>query len=557
MRKSPFVWFVLAVLMAAIPGMIAAQDAKVVIAAAVKAMGIENLRTLQFSGMGSIAGVGQNRNPRTAWPVSRLKAYNRQIDLGAAASQVRLVRVQGGADQTQEQFVTSTSPWSVRFDFWLTPIGFLKGAMENPTSLRSERMDEGQYQVISYSIENKYKMVGYINEQNLVSRVQTWIDNDVLGDMLVDVSYTVYKDFNGVRFPSMIIHKQGGFPVLILNVNDVRANPAVSIQPPTPSAVSASVASVQSETVAEGVYYLKGGTHHSVAIEFSDHIAVVEAPLNEQRSLAIIAEVKRLSPGKPIRYVINTHHHFDHSGGLRTYVNEGATILTHQSNEDFYAKAFATPRTLNPDRLEQSPRKARIEAVSDKKVLTDGSRTVELHLIKDNPHHDGMLMVFMPKEKIVIEVDVYTPSSTNVATAATADANPNTVSLVDSLEKLRLDFERILPLHGPGAASRADLYAAIRKPVPNITQILNPPPPPAAATGQRGQRGAAAGPSDSAMVSLLSGACTGCHSMQRISNKTGDAEAWAETVERMKGKGAELTEEETRALIDYLAKTYK
>jgi glyoxylase-like metal-dependent hydrolase (beta-lactamase superfamily II) len=341
-----------------------------------------------------------------------------------------------------------------------------------------------------------------------------------------------------------------------LNVNDVKANPAVSIQPP-PSRLSAAAAaaSVQTEKVTEGVYYLKGGTHHSVAIEFSDHVVMVEGPVNEQRSLAVIEEVKRLIPGKPIRYVVNTHHHFDHSGGLRTYVNEGVTILTHQTNADFYARAFATQRTLSPDRLEQSRKKAGIEPVSDRRVLTDGARTLELHVIKDSPHHDGILMVFLPKEKIVIEVDVYTPSQPNAP--GDVEANPNTVNFVDNLEKLRLDFEKILPLHGVRSASRDDLYAAVRKPVPDITQILNPPPVAAAAQGQRGQRGgAAAARSDTAMATLLSVACAGCHSLQRISNAKGDAQEWTETVERMKGKGAELTDEETRALIDYLARTY-
>src|SRR5438132_13984830 len=156
----------------------------------------------------------------------------------------------------------------------------------------------------------------------------------------------------------------------MLVVSDVKPNAAVHIpsrQPETRQAGPAQAAAVQWEKVADGVFYLRGGTHHSVAVEFADHVVVVEGPLNEQRSLAVIAEVNKLIANKPIRYLVNTHHHFDHSGGLRTYVDEGAIIVTHEVNKEFYEKAFSAQRTLNPDRLAQSRKKAVIETVGDKK----------------------------------------------------------------------------------------------------------------------------------------------------------------------------------------------
>jgi glyoxylase-like metal-dependent hydrolase (beta-lactamase superfamily II) len=312
-----------------------------------------------------------------------------------------------------------------------------------------KRFKADKYNVAEFRLDNKYNVVGYINDKNLLERVKTWIDNDVLGDMPVEVSYDVYKDFGGVKFPTSIIEKQGGFPVLILSVADVKPNASVSIQPPAaPAAANAAQpVSVQTEKVADGVFYLKGGTHHSVAIEFADHIAVIEAPQNEERSVAVIAAVKKSFPNKPIRYLINTHHHFDHSGGLRTYVDEGVTIVTHDSNKTFYQQTLAAPRTLKPDRLAQSQKKPSIETFADKKVLSDGTRTLELHLIKGSPHNDGILMAFLPKEKLLIEADVYTPP--NAAAATPAPINPSTVNTVENVERLKLDFETILPLHGP------------------------------------------------------------------------------------------------------------
>ena len=119
--------------------------------------------------------------------------------------------------------------------------------------------------------------------------------------------------------------------------------------------------------------------------------------------MAVIAKVKETIPNKPIRYLINTHVHFDHSGGLRTYVDEGATIVTHEMNKPYYEQAWAAPRTINPDRLAQSKKTATFETFTDKHVLTDGKRTIEIHQIAGSGHNDAFAMVYLPKEKILIE----------------------------------------------------------------------------------------------------------------------------------------------------------
>ena len=525
----------------AIPASNIAQDAGTILANTSKAMGADNLRTIQVAGMGSNAGIGQNTNPNTRWPLVRVKTYAQEIDFTGTASHVRLVRVQNGTDQTQDRYISPGSSWDSQFSFWLSPFGFLKGAAANSPGVKSETIGGAKYDVITFRLENKYNVVGYINDKNLVERVQTWIDNDVLGDMLAEVSYDVYKDFGGLKFPTSIIEKLGGFPVLILSVTDVKPNASVSIQPPSSASAANAVppVSVQVEKLTEGVFYLKGGTHHSVAVEFADHVAVIEAPLNEERSMAVIAAVKKIIPNKPIRYLVNTHHHFDHAGGLRTYVDEGTTIVTHDTNKEFYQQALAAPRTLNPDSLARSQKKPNVETFADKKVLSDGTRSLELHLIKGNPHNDGILMAFLPKEKILIESDVFTPQATAAPNAAAI--NPNTVNTVENVERLRLDFETILPLHGPGAATRADLYKAINKPVPDIAAILAAAPPPA--------------PVDPAKR-LLDTVCTACHTLNRIQSKNLPQDDWTALVEDMKGKGAILSEDDTKTVVEYLLKNF-
>jgi glyoxylase-like metal-dependent hydrolase (beta-lactamase superfamily II) len=309
-------------------------------------------------------------------------------------------------------------------------------------------------------MEGKYRYVGRINANSQVERVQTWIDNTVTGDTPVEITYSDYRDFGGVLFPGRIVRTQGGHPVLELTVSSVTANAAVDIGVPAavrefkPPAVT-----VEVEKLANGVYYLKGGSHHSLAIDQRDHIIIVEAPQNEARSEAVIAKAKETIPNKPIRYIVNTHVHFDHSGGLRTYVAEGATVVTHAMNRPYYEQVWAAPRTLNPDRLAQAKATANFETFSDKYVLTDGRRAVEVYAISGSGHNDAYAMVYLPAERILAQVDAYAAPAPNAPPPAAP--SPFAINLYDNIERLKLNVRQIAPLHGPGTVTLADLRTAV------------------------------------------------------------------------------------------------
>ena len=173
---------------------------------------------------------------------------------------------------------------------------------------------------------------------------------------------------------------------------------------------------------------------------------MIEGPQSEERASAIIAEAKRLIPGKPIRYVVNTHHHIDHSSGLRTFVAEGATVVTHEINKPYFEKIFSTPHTLNPDKLAQSKRKPTFETMTEKKVLTDGNHVIELHHLQGSGHNQGLLVVYLPKEKILVEADAYNPPAQANAPVP-SPVSPYTANLTANLERLKLDVETIIPIH--------------------------------------------------------------------------------------------------------------
>ena len=234
-------------------------------------------------------------------------------------------------------------------------------------------------------------------------------------------------------------------------LKDVRAN-----QCPDPPAVPASVRQatfpvrVETQKLADGVYLMGGGSHNSVAVEFKDWIAIFEAPLDEDRSLAVIDAVVRLIPDKPIRWVINSHQHFDHAGGLRTYVHIGATIITHWKNYDFYNRDVLNygQRTLKPDMVSLWPPTELAEgyyyeAIRENFVISDGSRNLNVHYVNPLAHTEGMLIAYLPKERLLFEADLLDTDRPR-PTPPTRDQ----ASFYTAVRKLGLDVAQIVPVHG-------------------------------------------------------------------------------------------------------------
>ena len=246
--------------------------------------------------------------------------------------------------------------------------------------------------------------------------------------------------------------------MLDLTVSDVKPNVPAGIE--VPALVTAFAETIAANKVTDGVWHMAGGSHNSVVIEMKDHIMVVVSPLYDGRAVPMLAEAKKLNPGKPIRFVVNSHHHFDHSGGLRSAVAEGATLVTSELSRPFFETTMANPNSIKPDAMQISGKKAVVTGVSGKRSFTDGARVVDVYYIEGSVHANGFLMVHLPKEKLLIEADACTPGASNSPPPAVPNALH--VNLVQNIERLKLGVDQILPLHGR-VVPLSELYTAIGK----------------------------------------------------------------------------------------------
>jgi len=459
-------------------------------------LGVAKIKTLQVTGSGANFSVGQNYTSSDPWPRVTVKNFTALVNYDTASMRVELVRESGAVmprgggapffgEQRQIQVVSGNYAWNVpvpppnapagaappmaqpnpdaaaerMVGVWSTPIGFVKGAMANNATTRGN--------TVSFTVGGKYKFEGTINGQGQVEKVRTWIDQPIVGDMRIETTYTGYKDFGGVLYPSRMVQTQDGYPALDITVSGVTANPAVNIDvPQNVRAFQPPPIRVESQKLAEGVYYLTGGTHHSFAIEMADHIVVVDTPNTQARGEAVLAKAKELIPNKPIRYVVTSHHHWDHLGGIRAAMDEGATIVTHQSNKAFLERVAKTPHTIAPDREATSKKPVKIQTVGDDYKLTDGKRVIELHRLQGYEHTGDMMIVYLPAEKILGEPDAFTPPP-----QAGAPLIPPAVvyakALNDNIKRLKLDVQTIAPFHGNRTTNVAELEKAAASPATN------------------------------------------------------------------------------------------
>lgn len=465
-------------------------QARQVVEAGIKAMGgLEELQkindvTREFSGIRSDEGQGaQPVWPRVAEPPAinkpRMKsvrdirggrAYDEIEDVIFGGQPIKFRNVLTGATA----FVTSETAKNIRV---LPP-----AVLNNSRTARARRHPEGLLLAAWNRIEalrwigeggfngQKQRVIGFADADgaqismyfdantNLLTKTEWLTDDPILGDITNEAVYTDWRRVEKVMLPFRYTDRYAGSTLQDIRATSITLNTGVAdslfvmpedyakLEPPPPGPTV--------KKLADDVYALLG-SYNSLFVVFKDYVLVVEAGANNRATAASIAEIKKVALNKLIRYLVATHFHFDHLGGIRSYVAEGTTIVTTATAKSVIERAVKATHSMRPDALSRNPKTAVIETMMDgKRVFDDGVHKVELYRFA-NPHVGDMIIAYLPKEKVLIEADML-----DLPEAGSPTAGDDTADLANQIEKLRLQVETLIPVHGR-LGTMADLRTAV------------------------------------------------------------------------------------------------
>ena len=424
--------------------------------------------TMVLEGTGVNGNLGQDMTPGATAQAFALTGYKRAIDVAAGRMRTEQTRTpnfayfQGQAPQKQVLGLDGNVGYNIaangtatrvansvandrRAEIYHHPLTLVRAALDPVTALSNSRTHDNE-RIVDIVTPSGLKFTVAIDATTkLPTRVVSMTDNVNLGDVAIETSFTDYQDVNGLKLPAHLTTKTDTYTTVDIRVTrqavngdtgDLAAPAAAASAPPI---AGPPPATVTADEVAKGVWVLAGQSHHSVLVEFADHLTLIEAPQHDTRALAVIAKARALRPNKPLTHLVNTHHHFDHSGGIRAAVSEGLTVITHAANAAFYQEAIGRSHTIAPDALAHHPGPLKIETVDDELVLRDNAMTVTLYHIVGSGHADTLLMAYFPKERLLVEADVFGPGSA---------VQPYAANLLENIRKRGLKIDRVVPIHG-------------------------------------------------------------------------------------------------------------
>ena len=425
------------------------------------------VKTLVIEGGGSNGNLGQDMTPDAIGQTFTVTDYKRAIDVPSGRVRIEQTRTPnftyfaGQQPQKQVSGVDGAVAYNVaangnatrandvvakdrRAESYHHPLTLIRAALDPAATLANSRTQDNQSVVDVTTADGLLFTLAIDSMTKLPTRVVSMTDNTNLGDVAIETSFADYQDVNGFRLPALLTTKTDKYTTAELRVTKqaVDADAGDVAAPSAAASAAAPVAPPQMVTVEEvapGIWWLAGGSHHSVLVEFANHMTLIEAPLNDARTLAVIAKAREVRPDKPLTQVVNSHHHFDHSGGIRAAVSEGLTVIAHKASAQYFQDSVTRPHTIVPDALAKNPKPLKIETVDEDLELKDAKRTVNLYRIAGSPHAVTLLMAYFPQERILVLGDVYTPG---------AALTPYAPNLMENITTRKLRVDRIVPLHG-------------------------------------------------------------------------------------------------------------
>ena len=465
-----------ALVLAGCGGTDAPATAADVLAEVNEAMGTEGLDSITYSGTAQTLNRAflQTTEASPPWPFYDIRDYSRTIDLGAPASLATGMMTHGGVferpptDQSFIQNITADdTDWSDQLEIWLTPWGFLQGAGMYGAELGTATMNGTEFTTLTWMSPEtqtspsgvRYTVTGYINADNLVERVETAVEHPIGGDLAHAAIFSGYQEMDGVMVPTSIEQTMAGGTSFTVSVDSATANPAdlaARLTPPEPvggGGIGPGLFGPAGDPVLNEIYdgvYLFGGGYVAMIVEFTDFVVVFEGGgQSPERGEQVLAAVREGFPDKDIRYMVNSHFHADHSGGLAPWARAGITILTHADNVDLMTQLLTTPRTL----LGEETLNPVIEGMEDVLVIEDEMNRMEIVHIP-NPHAQNLLGVYLPEHSHFHQADL---------TLFPDAPSPAHIAFAERVQELGLEFDTLTAVHpAPEPQSDDDVLIALQ-----------------------------------------------------------------------------------------------
>jgi glyoxylase-like metal-dependent hydrolase (beta-lactamase superfamily II) len=435
--------------------------------------------TLTIEGEGTNPNLGQNLTPDAPLPVWKITGFEQTIDPGMGRMRLQqeltaqfpyglatTVRQTRGLDRDvawdddedgNAIRLTERAALERRIELLHHPITILYAAFDQTAKVTNYRERDNLELVDVTTANGDTVTLGIDKTTKLPASVTSRTDQPNLGDVAIETLFSDYEVVGGLKLPRHLVTKIDKWARSDIRVSkntlnapaDLAASGPLRAQLPAPANPPISITV---EQVAPGIWWLDGdGNYHSVVFEFSDHLTLFEVPLSENRAKAVIEKARSLAFGKPLTEVIVSHHHLDHSAGVRTAVAEGLTIITQRGNLAFFKDLITRPHTILPDELAMSlaAPQLTIKAVDDELVLKDDSMELDLYHVKNNSHADTLLMGWVPRDHILVQADLYDSGWRHF---------PWADNLRENLELRKLSPEKDVPIHG-----KIESYADVLK----------------------------------------------------------------------------------------------
>ena len=461
-------------------------ELQVVVDAAAALGGRERIlavRSIAMEGQGMNGAAGGSVTPDTPPNQWAITDYSRTIDLANGRTRLSQTRtaqfpfalatvarqdqrldgdvafnVIAGAEGQPSRTVRAAAAVATerRTDVLSHPLALLRAALDPAAKVSNLRTEDGQSHVDITTAQGDVLTLAIDPTTKLPTHIARRSSDPNWGDIVIETTLSDYQDVSGLKVPTRLVTRQDQWTLADIRISRTTldadtsaliADDSVKSAPlPTPPAIN-----VTSEQIGKGIWWLAGGSHHSVLFEFDDHTTLFEVPLDDARTQAVIARARAIVPGKPLTHAIVSHHHLDHAGGFRAAVAEGLTIITQRGNESFLREIATRPHTLAPDALEMAKKEPKFEWVDDELVLKD--RTNEIILYKANGNiHTGLLIYgWVPRDRMLVQADFYDAGWLQ---------HPWADNFIENVKARKLNVDRDVPIHGP-IQKWADVVATI------------------------------------------------------------------------------------------------